>query len=585
MDEQLILQQSKVLTLNYLKKIGASVEDSHGLYQIDIPVEYENVFGGLKKRITFDLDVAAIHSCELVVPGSNFLSIILSEIRKQAPVIGGHLVKQAKSPSEYLDRLSTHKCQIVFDGSQDNLKIAIRFYFFITVKSIKNASMLRWVDIDLQTQQILDLPMNIEFDQSLGKIKYEKDDQRIDHCYVEATRILEKEIEPLAIKYVELTKSNLERDKISLDQVFEKRIKEINQDVAYQKSKLHDFDRKIMNAKYADTRRKYYQQKQIQEDRIKDAEEKSIKQIGALLHDKAIQMQQIEKRYRPVIDFSLIAGQVYSYGVSTCQLTINNNDTQKQITSDFLDPTLSFTVKCEICDNNPDQIHLCLNSHLCCTTCSKHCVKCLRDVCVNCSSVLNPCYICKEGLCSICTGKCVHCSEITCDNHTMMCVHCSDKICYFCSDFCEICSKQFCNKSFKTCHACEKRLCQNDSRNCMICNSSFCGLDSNICVICKQIHCKRDSEKCSICEQIYGTTCVMCGTCATCTSLHEVSPNHSSVQEFLLVNPDYSKYKKWESATNDRFSVFKIKKLLGSKIIVYDKTQKKIIVDKKGGWR
>ena len=93
MNAQEILQNSKTLTLNYLQKIGANIEELHGLYTISIPTKYEGVFGGITKRITFDLEVASMHGCELVVPGSNFLAIILNEIRKQAPVVGGHFLE------------------------------------------------------------------------------------------------------------------------------------------------------------------------------------------------------------------------------------------------------------------------------------------------------------------------------------------------------------------------------------------------------------------------------------------------------------------------------------------------------------
>lgn len=63
------------LSLDYLQKIGAEVEESHGLYSITIPKEFEPVFGTISKRVTFDHGIAETHSCELVVPGSNFLDI------------------------------------------------------------------------------------------------------------------------------------------------------------------------------------------------------------------------------------------------------------------------------------------------------------------------------------------------------------------------------------------------------------------------------------------------------------------------------------------------------------------------------
>ena len=585
MNAQEILQNSKTLTLNYLQKIGANIEELHGLYKISIPSKYEGIFGGITKRITFDLEVASIHGCELVVPGSNFLAIILSEIRKQAPVVGGHLKKRAQSPEEHIGKISTHNCHAIFENSQEDLKIAVRMYFFITVKSIKNASMLRWIDVDLQTLDILDFPAEIDLDQTLGSIKYEKNDQRIDHCYVKATEILESDIESLAIKYVNLTKDNLVRDLNSLDQLYTKRIKEINQDVDYQNSKLYEFNRKIVNARHVDTQRKYVTQKYQQEERIKKAKDKAAEQIGKLLTDKDIQVAQIEKTYRPIIDFSLIAGQVYSYSTSNCTILFKNNFSQKQMSAIFSDPSLSFIIKCEICNQNLEMIHLCVNSHVGCDDCIRHCVKCAKDVCIRCTESLKTCYICKEGLCNDCFTGCQFCSEITCEKHMMGCPHCMQRTCYFCSDKCEICSIRLCDGAFCACNSCKKRICQKDTKLCNVCKSNFCVVDAGICAICNNIHCKNDTIQCKQCEQVYDKNCVSNQLCNTCNNMKETENNSSIIQEAIAAYSDLKKVKKCECSSNNKYSVFKIKKLFGSKFIVYDRIKKEIIISKKGGWR
>lgn len=585
MNAQEILQNSKTLTLNYLQKIGVNIEELHGLYTIAIPTKYEGIFGGITKRITFDLEVASIHGCELVVPGSNFLAIILNEIRKQAPVVGGHLKKLAQSPEDHMNKISTHNCHAIFENAQEELKIAVRLYFFVTVKSIKNASMLRWIDIDLETLNILEFPSEIDLDQTLGSIRYEKNDQRIDHCYVKATEILESDIESLAVNYVNLTKDNLERDINSLDQVYTKRIKEINQDIDYQNSKLHEFNRKITSARHTDTQRKYVEQKHQQEERIQKAKDRAVEQIGKLLSDKDIQVAQVEKRYRPVIDFSLIAGQVFSYSTSNCTILFKNNFAQKQLSAIFSDPSLSFSIKCEICNQNLETTHLCVNSHVSCDNCIRHCVKCSKDVCIKCTDSLKSCYICKEGLCSDCFTGCQFCSEITCEKHMMGCPHCMQRTCFFCSDKCEICSIRLCDGSFYACNSCKKRICQKDTKLCNVCKSNFCVVDAGICAICNNIHCKNDTIQCKQCEQVYDKNCVSNQLCSTCNNMKETENSSSIIQEAIAAYSDLKKVKKCECSSNSKYSVFKIKKLFGNKFIVYDRIKKEIILSKKGGWR
>ena len=585
MDDKEILQNSKELSLDYLKKIGAEVEESHGLYSITIPDGFEPIFGTISKRITFDHEIAETHSCELVVPGSNFLGIILNQIKKQAPVIGAHLQKQIENPQEAVGSISTHNCEINCIDSKEEINIAIRYFFNINVKSIKRVAMLRWVDVDLETLEILEFPSEIMVDESLGEIKYGQGDSRIDYAYSKATEFLNDEIQHLALKYSDLTKNNQTRDINSVIQAHERRIKEFNQDVNLQKNKLHEYDRKMTNARSYETQIKYAEQKNKQEGRIEKEQEKLGKLIQRLVKDKTIQIEQIEKRYRPIVDFSLVAAKVYSYSVTDCNLEFKNKVSNKQTHVKYIDPSKKFIVNCEICKNDIEKVHLCINSHLGCDFCTTHCVKCEKDVCTSCTNELNPCYICQEGLCSDCTAKCNFCSELTCENHMMRCPHCSQKTCYFCSDDCQICFKRFCEESLSSCNKCKKRLCKVDSIKCVECKSQFCSNDVSICGICEKNHCLQDSRKCELCEQFYNNSCASGKQCDTCKKLQPVEKEHQEVQDIILVYKELEKIKKWECSANKKFSVFKIKKLLRSKIIVYDKIKKEVVIHKKGGWR
>ena len=568
-----------------MKKINAAIDETHGLYTITFPTDYESLFGGITKRITFEHSVADVHSCEWVVPGSNFLAIILGEIKKQAPVTWGHLKKQIESPTECLDKIPTHNCHVTLDNFSEDMKMAIRFYFNITVKSIKSISMLRWIDIDFETLLPLDFPSEIQLDAELGTIRYEKDDPRIDYCYSNATKSLEIEMEPLATKYVSKTRDSITQDSNSLNQAHIRRLEEINGDVSYQQSKLKEFDRKIINARYVDTQNKYIKEKEKQSERIKKAEDKAIKQIERLTKDKEVQIQQIEKRYRPIIDFSLIAGTAYSYSSSNCKITLKNKFTEKAIQTKFFEPSQEFILICEICNKQAEKNYLCVNSHVICGLCVNHCVKCQKDVCIECTSELNPCYICKEGVCTDCSVQCNFCNELTCEKHLMHCSHCSKITCFFCNDNCQYCQKKFCNRSIVSCYGCNKRTCSVDFEICFQCNKQFCPNDRQICAICDEIHCTKDSTTCKFCEQIYSNNCLRDKLCKSCSSLSEVERDNSLVQKVIATNSDLKKYKKWELSENNQYCIYKAKKMLGSKIIVYHKNLKKIIIDKKGGWR
>ena len=67
--------------------------------------------------------------------------------------------------------------------------------------------------------------------------------------------------------------------------------------------------------------------------------------------------------------------------------------------------------------------------------------------------------------------------------------------------------------------------------------------------------------------------------------MQEVENSSPIIQEAIVPYSDLKKVKKCECASNSKYSMFKIKKLFGSKFIVYDRNKKQIIISKKGGWR
>ena len=83
----------------------------------------------------------------------------------------------------------------------------------------------------------------------------------------------------------------------------------------------------------------------------------------------------------------------------------------------------------------------------------------------------------------------------------------------------------------------------------------------------------------------YSKSCVTKESCKTCSSLQPLDKKSPKIQKIISKDDELKKYKKWEYSTNKKYSIFKAKKLFGSKIIVYDKSQKKILKIKNKGWR
>lgn len=582
MDEKTIQQYTKELTLNYLEEIGAIVEETNEIYSVTIPQEYLTLFGGSTKRITFDQEIASTHSCELVVPSSRFLSIIMEEVRKQAPVVAGSITHDDVDPAQFLNKLKLHNCTVNIQNINDVKKFGVRFYFNVILKSTKGISQLRWIDISLDMLEKLDFPSFIKLEQ-VDFTNLETPGQKVDHAYAEAIKIMQGEIEPMARKYVELTRDKIDNEANLVRQVCNKRMAEIKEDLNHIKLQLKDYDKKIRNAKYNHTMVKHAEQREKISKKLEIEEKKVVEKTIELTRERDDKITQIGTRYKPTIEFALIAAQIYLYNTLNCVLHISNGKISKQVEAKFITPTLSYIIKCELCENVTESLHLCTNSHVACDFCAIHCINCEGDFCLKCKDELVPCYICKEGLCVRCSDKCKFCSEFTCQKHSMKCMHCSELMCFFCQKRCGICAKIFCNPSLKKCSSCNKETCIGHTSYCFHCQRAFCSQHTQTCPICNNVFCEFSQTECKICNQKFSTNCVSKNTCLTCSNLTEVNTENDAIKELVAKYPEYLKSKKWEVSSNNRFHIFRIKKLLGSRIIVFDRKTNSIVMEKKGG--
>ena len=592
MDEDTILQFSKDLTLNYLDEINADVKERDGIYYVTLPLTIAKLFGGERKKITFKPDIAATHAYELVVPGSNFLSTVIREVQKQAPVVVGSIPKNTKTSLEITSKINVKDSQIEIIKQDENEQLGIRFYFYITLKSIKNVSSLQWIDFDLESLALLELPFKLNFNEK--KIKLDVHGKKFDDAYTRAIKEFENNMMPQVEKYVKLTKQDKDEEIRLLNFQEQVRSKEIKDELKGEKDKLKELDQKILRARSTDARSKYWKKKELYKKRMTDNEDNALDHIEKITRDKQISLEHINQKYRPDLTFSLLGAQIYSYSVLNCTLSIKKRSKSVHVNAQYIDPTENVVLHCDICRNENDDAHLCENLHLTCDKCIKKCLKCNNEFCLKCASELNPCYICKDEFCNNCLKTCEFCSEVTCSFHVLNCHHCTKYLCYFCSEICKFCTKRFCNNDLHQCAVCNKsacnedsnkcdicdkvscmahvsnclhcskfscnhcskkceicsgRFCDNDIKKCTTCQISSCGKDSKKCEICDDLfcvthyetcgicmksHCGSDTKVCKICNCAYSSNCVEGDHCNTCNNLKSVDHNYPQVKEFKI---------------------------------------------------
>lgn len=581
MDERTILKYSRELALGYLGSLGARIAEDHGLYKVEIPKRHRHIFGGTLKRVTFSSEVASLHSCELAVPGSNFLDIVLREIRKRAPVTAARIKKRAGGPEAAVDALPAGNCAASLVDAEAAVWTAVRFHFNVTTSSTKRVSVLERVDVDLDTGRILDIPADVEEEPAAAEIG--AGDPRLERAYGAATEYLHRRMAPTRSKFESLSRKDLEAEMDALDRTHRRREEEIRQEVKQKKARMGEYAKKISGARTYETGRRYRAEMNEYRERMERKEAEAGKKIHLLDADRKKQEEQIRKKYRPAMEMALVAATVYSYPGATCTLEFRNGSASRRAKAVFSDPAGSFAVRCEACGKTAEGVYLCTNSHVSCGPCSDECADCKRVACVRCRAVLNTCYICRQTVCRTCASRCGFCSDVSCGDHSFACGHCSRTACFFCSDGCHICSKRFCEESMRWCTLCGMRACSSDSDGCSECGNVFCRSDIESCAVCARAHCADDAAECRVCGQVYGAGCVEDSRCATCRALRQAGASDPAVQRVIEANAELAGYKKWKRAENRRFVVLRAKKMIKNRLVVYDKEEGRVVVNR-GGW-
>lgn len=162
-----IENSTKSLVLGFFTKINAVVLEKEGLFDVSIPETYHHLFQTQYLKITFESESSKNSDYELVSPGSNILMKILNECLDFGPVVYGNLsTNHTHSP-------------------------IIRFYFYVLFESVKTNTKIIFVDVDINSKEILNLQNSqITFNKLSSDLKI--DSEIVDDCYVASVKFLEQ---------------------------------------------------------------------------------------------------------------------------------------------------------------------------------------------------------------------------------------------------------------------------------------------------------------------------------------------------------------------------------------------------------
>jgi len=170
------------LTLGFFKKIDADISQKEKIFTVSVSDNYNHLFGNIPFLITFDSKTALESTSELIVPGSKLLRQITNLCKMKGPITTG-IVEN-------------------LDGSTNtsNLKYGIRFYFHITYNGIKHFSDTSYVDLDINSSEIINISHNLH---NLSTIEINHlNFGNMPSLFLKSTKIIRKNFEIQEKKYV-----------------------------------------------------------------------------------------------------------------------------------------------------------------------------------------------------------------------------------------------------------------------------------------------------------------------------------------------------------------------------------------------
>ena len=118
----------KELVLSFFQKIDSKIIENDGVYEIHIPKKYQNSFQAAQILFSFDEKTASERNVQLIIPGSNILSLVITNCKQRGPIS----LKKSKTNTG---------------------DVIIRYHFFVDFSGISHISKLDHVDVNLNTLQ------------------------------------------------------------------------------------------------------------------------------------------------------------------------------------------------------------------------------------------------------------------------------------------------------------------------------------------------------------------------------------------------------------------------------------------------
>ena len=269
MNEMNLQELTQDLTLDFFKKINASVSQKGDIFTILVPENHHHLFGNEPLSITFNHKTASESSCELVVPGSKLLHQIINLCKMKGSI--------TKGVTENFNK----------NSDSSHIKSGIRFYFYTVFKGVEHFSELGHVDLDINSSEVLDIKQNLLLDSTVDieHINFEL----MPSLYLKASNDVRKNFEVDEKKFVESALAKKQNEIEELQQEYEKMISETE-------SSIKENEKNLL----------------AESDKYKLYDD-SMKKIHNLREEQANLIQGISNKYKMLLSYNLIGITIFLF--------------------------------------------------------------------------------------------------------------------------------------------------------------------------------------------------------------------------------------------------------------------------------
>lgn len=249
----------KKFVLDFFELSNFEINESKGIYKVEIPERNRNYFGTSEILFSFDEKISKENNCELVIPGSKLLLDIILLCNNK------YSVKKwsSKNPNDVW---------------------VIRFHFFLNFQSKTTFRDVSYVDVNVKTMEITTVNQ-VVFESNYKVPDYVENN--ISKAFLAATNEIEEESLGTREEFIKDLEQNLQSDYDSYVKRFDDEINELDQSIYDKEERLKD------------------------EEKMRQFRFSIIEKIESLEKVKKGVVSNLQKKYMINFNYELIAAEIF----------------------------------------------------------------------------------------------------------------------------------------------------------------------------------------------------------------------------------------------------------------------------------